>query len=301
MKRNLIDVCKCINSNTQVVKDCTFDQLYLVGKRYPLGKHTISFVADKKYIEDFLKYNISGAICTPEVADALKGIYSGGIVITDDPKTVFWKIHNYYASTIQDVTPNVISKSATIHDTVIIDEDNVIIGDNTIICANVIIKSGTKIGSNCVIREGCVIGSPAFYYFGNGSEKTLVTSTGTVEIGNNVELHTNVTVEKGVLGGATIIGSNTKIDNVSLIGHDSIIGENVTMAAGATLAGGVELGDNSFLGVGVTIAPYVKCGAYVKLSAGAVATKDIPNGVHESGNFAIPHGKYLKHIKNISK
>ena len=300
MKRNLTDACNNVECSATIIRDCSFDQLYLVGKPFPYGKKTVSYIADTKYIKQFSEYDIDGVICTPEVADALKNEYNGGIVVTSNPRVLFWQIHNYYAKTNSEKKEKRIAETAIIHERAIID-DNVSIGENVIICANTVIKEGTVIGDDCIIREGCVIGAPAFYYYGKGEEKKPVISSGSVEIGNNVELHTSVTVEKGVMGGATKIGDNTKIDNLSLIGHDSIIGKNVTIAAGSTLAGGVELGDDAFLGVGVTIAPYVKCGAGVKLSAGAVATKNIPAGFHASGNFAIPHDKYLNHIKEISR
>ena len=167
--------------------------------------------------------------------------------------------------------------------------------------ANVVVKAGSKIGSDCTIGEGCVVGAPAFYYFGSGNNKKMVISTGTVDIGNNVDLHTNVSVEKGVLGGSTRIGNNTKIDNHCLIGHDSVLDENVTIAGKSILAGGVELGNECFLGVGVTIAPSVKCGKQTKISSGAVVTKDVPDYMHVSGNFAIPHDRFIEHIKKISK
>lgn len=301
MERKLSDVLRELSREATIIRDCQFDDLYLVGKPYPEDKKTISFLGAPKFISDFLSYDINGVLCTKEIADEVAAVYQGGIAVVDEPKTVFFEIHNYLVSIESNAKPNVIAESAIIHPSVIIEDHDVVIGDCTEIMANAVVKSGSRIGCNCIIREGCVVGSPAFYYYGSNSNKKLVTSSGTAVIQNNVELHTNVTVEKGVMGGATIIGENTKIDNTSLIGHDSVIGHNVTIAASATLAGGVRIGNNSFLGVGVTIAPYVNCGERVKLSAGSVVTKDVPDDLHESGNFAIPHDKYLKHIKAISK
>ena len=301
MNVSMTEACKHTTEDVASVRDCNFDVLYLVGKPYPTGKATVSFLAASKYIPGFLEYDIAGVICTEEVAAALGDVYTGGIAICSNPKTAFFEIHNYYAEENTVAMPTVIDKTAQIHPTAIVEDHDVIIGANTEIYANAVIKAGTVIGKDCIIRESCVIGGPAFYYYGSGDAKKPVISTGTVEIGNNVELHAHVIVEKGALGGATRIGSNTKIDNLCLIGHDSQVGENVTMAGSSTLAGGVEIGDNSTLGVGVTIAPYVKCGKDVKLSVGAAASKSIPDGMQASGNFAIEHKKYLKHIKHIAE
>ena len=301
MNITLKEACAHTSVEVSIWRDCSFEALYLVGKPYPNGKHTVSFLAVPKYIPEFLGYDIDGVICTKEAAAALDGVYEGGIAVCTDPKTAFFEIHNYYAKKNASAAPAQIDETAQIHPTAIIAGHDVVIGAHTEIRPHVVIEAGTTIGSGCVIREGCVLGAPAFYYYGTGDRKTAVISTGTVEIGNNVELHTQVVVEKGALGGPTRIGSNTKIDNLCLIGHDSQVGENVTIAGSTTLAGGVEIGDGSTLGVGVTVAPYVKCGKDVKFSVGAAASKDVPDGMHVSGNFAIEHSKYLKHIKSIAK
>lgn len=286
--------------DVRIIRECEFDAFYLIGKPYPDGKKTITYVSDTKYLDGFWDYCIDGVICTESVAENLKNSFHGGVAVSSDPKSVFFSLHNHYALADEENDESIIAPSARIHPSAIIDECGVVIGEDTIICANAVIHRGSCIGNNCIVREGCVVGSPAFYYFGKGSEKKQVICTGNIVLGNNVELHTGVTIEKGVLGGSTIIGENTKIDNNCLIGHDSVIGQDVIIAAGTTLAGGVELGNRCFLGVGVTIAPFVKCGEDVTLSAGAVATKSIPSGIHASGNFAINHEKYVSFIKSIT-
>lgn len=301
MERSLSGVISSISREAIIIRDCQFDELYLVGKPFPENRKTISFLGASKYISEFLRYDIKGVLCTKEIADELKHKFTGGIVVVDEPKTVFFEIHNYLASEKTDRETNRIAPSAKIHPTAIIENHNVVIGDHSEIMANVVVKSGSVIGCDCIIHEGCVIGSPAFYYYGTGEGRKLVVSSGTVTIGDNVELHTSVTVEKGVMGGSTVVGNNTKIDNLCLISHDSQIGKNVTIAAGTALAGGVVLGDDCFLGVGVSMAPYVKCGKRTLISSGAVVTKDVPDNTQASGNFAIPHDKFIQHIKSISK
>lgn len=285
----------------EVIKDCEFDRPYLVGKAYNKELRLVSFVSDKKYINAFLDYDISGLICTKEVYDKIKGRYNGGILLAKNPKTVFFETHNYIARQNKNNKNTVIDETAYIDERAIVAKNNVSIGKNTIICANVVIKEGVHIGDHCVIREGCVLGTPAFYYYGEGESRKLVESTGGLVIGNNVELHANVVIEKGVMFGDTYIGDNTKIDNLSLIGHDSSFQENCTIAAMTTVAGGVKAGKNLSTGVGVAIAPNVHMEENVKLSVGAVVTKDVKSAERVSGNFAIPHKQFIEHIKNISK
>jgi UDP-3-O-[3-hydroxymyristoyl] glucosamine N-acyltransferase len=119
-------------------------------------------------------------------------------------------------------------------------------------------------------------------------------------IGDNVELHTGVCIEKGVFGGITQIDDYSKLDNHCVVEHDVLIGRRCKLAGKTLLAGWARIGKDSFCGVSVSVAPRVRIGAGCKLSAGAVVTKDVEDGQHVSGNFAIDHEHFIQHIKNIS-
>lgn len=289
------------NDALNVITDCEFDSLYLMGKEIDAKRNYISFIGQPKYIDSFLNHDICGVICTEEVANFLKNKYVGGISVAEDPKKAFFEIHNHIGNKAIKGNETYIDKTANIGRNVIINETDVYIGKNVSIGSNTVIHEGTYIEDNTIIREGCVIGGPAFYYYGEDDERKLVRSTGTVRIGKNVELHANVIVERGVLYGETYIGNNSKIDNSVFIGHDCKIGKNCTLAGNCMLAGGVTLGRNAFLGVSTTISPNVILGDYCKASSGAVITKNVDSNKHVSGNFAISHEAYIRHIKSISK
>ncbi|NBI63100.1 hypothetical protein D3Z38_08520 [Clostridiales bacterium] len=284
----------------ELIKDAEFDRPYLVGKPYNKDFRLISFISDPKYMNAFLEYDIDGLICTKAVYEEIKDQYNGGLLIAENPKTAFFEAHNHIAKQSKNNQKTNIDETAYVDERAIIASNNVSIGKHTVICANVVIKEGVKIGDHCVIREGCVIGTPAFYYYGEGKERKLVESTGSVIIGSNVELHANVVVEKGVMFGNTYIGDNTKVDHSSVIGHDTQIQKGCTIAAITVAAGGTKIDKNTFVGVGVSIAPNVSIGSSAKLSAGAIVTKDVKAGERVSGNFAIPHNQFIQHIKNIS-
>lgn len=285
-----------------MVREGYFETVRLVGKeQYPENKPAIAFVSSPLFADAFLAENNACIVCTEEVKNIIQNRYDGGIAVADNPMKSFFEIHNYMARTNEIINENAIDASVQIHPTAIIEDGNVVIGANTVICARAIIKSGTVIGHDCTIREGVIVGTPGFYYYGTGIDKKLVVAAGGVRIGNNVELHPQTVIERGVLYGNTIIGDNTKIDNLTLIGHDSHIGKDCIIAAGTTFAGGVSFCDGAFAGVGVTVAPYVTIEENAKLSSGAVATKLVSAGEHVSGNFAVEHKKYVEHIKQILK
>lgn len=294
----LKEIC---SGEIEIVNDCEFDSLYLVGKEYETTRQYISFLGNIRYIDDFLRYNMNGVICNNEVFKAIKEFYSGGIAISDNPKKTFFEAHSRIGNRSFKSDKTYIHPSARISKTAVIEENGVYIGENVVVDHYAVIKEGTRIGKECIIREGCVVGGPAFYYYGEGDERTLVKSTGTIRIGNNVELHANVIVEKGVMYGETFIDDNTKIDNNVIVGHDSKINKNCTIAGNAILAGGVTLGKNTFLGVAAAVSPNVAIGENCKVSSGAVVTKNINDNEHVSGNFAVSHDMYVKHIKSIIK
>jgi sugar O-acyltransferase (sialic acid O-acetyltransferase NeuD family) len=62
------------------------------------------------------------------------------------------------------------------------------------------------------------------------------------------------------------------------IGHDAIIGGHAFIGPGATLGGGVRVGGGAFLGLGCVVLPGRHIGEGATVGAGAVVTRDVPNG-----------------------
>ena len=73
------------------------------------------------------------------------------------------------------------------------------------------------------------------------------------------------------------------------IGENCVIGYNTTILTHEFLVdefrtGRVQIGDNTLIGANVTILPGVSIGSNVKVGAGAVITKDIPDSALAYGN-----------------
>ncbi|KRG09131.1 acyltransferase [Staphylococcus sp. NAM3COL9] len=73
------------------------------------------------------------------------------------------------------------------------------------------------------------------------------------------------------------------------IGKNCVIGYNTTILTHEFLVdefrtGRVQIGDNTLIGANVTILPGVNIGANVKVGAGAVISKDIPDSALAYGN-----------------
>ena len=95
----------------------------------------------------------------------------------------------------------------------------------------------------------------------------------------------------------TIIGDYSKTDNNVHIAHADKIGKRVFIAACTCIAGRVETGDDVWIGPGVTVINGISIGDKAKISIGSVVTKSVKNGEQVTGNFAIPHAKFIENLK----
>lgn len=86
-----------------------------------------------------------------------------------------------------------------------------------------------------------------------------------------------------VISSSVKIGNGTLINAGSKIHHDVSIGEFCEICPMVTITGGCQIGDEVFIGTGATVLPNVKVGNKVKIGAGAVVTKDVPEGATAVG------------------
>lgn len=69
----------------------------------------------------------------------------------------------------------------------------------------------------------------------------------------------------------------------STVGHNSMVGKFVTVSPNATIGGWCKLEEGCYIGSGANILSRVTIGAWSKIGAGAVVTKDVPSGVVAKG------------------
>ena len=121
-------------------------------------------------------------------------------------------------------------------------------------------------------------------------------------IGNRVELKEFVTVHTAVFNwDSTIIREETKIDAHSHIGHSNKIGKKrVYLCSHSNISGNSIIENDCYIGPGVNIPNRLKVCENSKITVGSTITKDVSKNTIVSGHFAIPHEKYIRHIKKIS-
>lgn len=142
-------------------------------------------------------------------------------------------------------------------DTVFIDE-NVTVGQDTVIHPFCVIKGPSTIGRNCVIGPSAHI-----------RPETV--------IGDNCKIGNYVEVKKSK------IGSNTNVSHLSYIG-DAELGSGINIGAGTITANydgkkkhKTVIGEGSYVGSNVVFVAPVKAGKNSVIGAGSVITDDVPD------------------------
>lgn len=150
-----------------------------------------------------------------------------------------------------------IGKNCRLDGTVVVMDSQV--GDN------VLLKLGTYIEENCVIEDGCVVGPYAHLRPGTVLKKGA-------KVGNFCEIKKSV------------IGEGSKVNHLTYIG-DTDMGQGVNIGAGAITCNydgqnkhRTVIGDHCFVGSNVNFVAPVEVKPYSKIGAGSTITKEVPEG-----------------------
>jgi len=188
----------------------------------------------------------------------------------------------------------------------VVGEDNVAIGDKSVIHASSFIGHNSTIGSEAliymhvsirerifignrvIIHSGTVIGSDGFGFATLRGLHHKIPQIGTVVVEDDVEIGANVTIDRARFD-KTIIGRGTKIDNLVQIAHNVTVGENCIIVAQAGVSGSTVLGNNVLLAGQAGLVGHINIGDGAVVAAQAGVTKSIPPNTKVSGYPAKPH------------
>ena len=257
----------------------------------------LSFIEDQKYIPQLnSNKNIKGVFCTQDIASSGQTRTDIDLIIVDEPKWFFFSIVDYLAKN-QERAPTTIDSSSRVNMTAYISPIGVKIGRNCVIEPNVTIHSDVTIGDNVIIRAGSVIGSEGFEHKKTTRGILSVTHNGEVIIHNNVEIGSNSHVAKGFSYRPTIIGESTKLDAFVHYAHGVQCGKECLIVAHAMIGGNVDIGNNVWIGPSAVITNRIILEDNCFITLGSVVTRSVKQGETVTGNFAIPHQKFLKNFK----
>ncbi len=164
-------------------------------------------------------------------------------------------------------------------------EDNVTIGEGTVIEAFAQVKSFTRMGANNHVHSYAIIGGIP-QHLGFKGEETWV------EIGDANIIREFVTVHRGTVQGfgKTALGSRCMLMAYVHVAHDCLLGDGVIMANAASLAGHVTIGDNAVVSGMSGVHQFVRIGEFAFLGAMGGFGQDIPPYTIATGVRAKLHG-----------
>ncbi len=121
-------------------------------------------------------------------------------------------------------------------------------------------------------------------YCAQGGEPTTIISTTSVIGQFNTFIGAGCTILPfSIVSNSSSIGKGCLIGFHARISHDCVVGEFCEISPGAGLLGRSSVGDLTRIGANVTILPGVRVGSNCKIEAGAVVTKNVPDGKWVAG------------------
>ncbi len=150
------------------------------------------------------------------------------------------------------------------------------VGSNTVIHANVSVREQCSIGSNCIIHSGTVVGSDGFGFVTINGKHRKIPQVGIVVVEDDVEIGANVTIDRARFD-KTLIGQGTKIDNLVQIAHNVVIGKNCLIVALTGIAGSSKIGDNCILAGQCALVGHITLGNNCLVLARSGVTKSWPD------------------------
>jgi UDP-3-O-[3-hydroxymyristoyl] glucosamine N-acyltransferase len=288
------------SANIEVVRDCYFVSVGKIGSRFP---NRLVFAQEQSQVFKAIETSgIAGIITKPELSSFVP--LGFGLAISENPGKSIFEIHRMicgrenftWATFPTDIHPSVyVGPGAYIAEHDVIIRENVRIGPNAVIYPRTIIEKGSSIGASVVV------GQEAFEVDRSGEIWSILPQGGGVHIGENVDIQANCTIVRATFWGFTTIGNETKFDCMVHFAHDSWTGRRVRIAACAEISGRVTIEDEVFVGPNASISNGVTIGRGAHITIGSVVTKDVPEGCRVTGNFAIPHEKWIAFMRWVRR
>ena len=290
-----------VDENVEIINEQEFSSLGLLASK--TNESILTFLDDIKYV-DMIPNNVTMLLTRKELATKLSG-FGGGIATVNNPRAFFFHLHNALKEDkryIRNSQKTIISPSAQISPWAFVEAENVIIGENVVIEPFAYIYANTCIGDGTIIRSGAKIGGCGFEFKRENNKIFAVEHLGGVILGEYVEIQNNTCIDRAIYPwDDTVIGNYSKIDNLVHVGHAVKIRESVMIAAGCFIGGRTEIKSGAWIGVGSTLRNGITVGESARVNMGSVASRSVNSEESVTGNFAIPHDKFMKHIKDISK
>ncbi|ALO28144.1 UDP-3-O-(3-hydroxymyristoyl)glucosamine N-acyltransferase [Leptospira borgpetersenii] len=257
---------------------------------FPGAKNSVSFLSNKKMLNEAKKTLSSVILTTEELAKEL----SIPCLVVSNPELSLAEVLNVLYPSY--VPSGKISSTASIHPTAklgfgVTVGEFVVIGENSVIGANTYLEDGVKVSRNVIIGEdshiglnssiqhgvligkrficsgNCSIGGDGFKFVTANGKHHKIPQVGGVKIGDDVEIGSLCTIDRGGLED-TIIGDGCKFDNMVHVAHNCVLGKNIIIAGQSGVAGSTIVEDDVIIGGACAVADHLHVPAGTILAGG---------------------------------
>jgi UDP-3-O-[3-hydroxymyristoyl] glucosamine N-acyltransferase len=281
-------------SGLEVVRDAEVSTLGFLSDPEP---GMLTFLDGPRFLGAARRAMPAAVLAPAALAAALEGV--PGLVLSERPRRDFVRLHNHLAAATSfygENGPTVLDPTARVHETAWIAPDGVAIGPGTVVEPRVVVFPGTVIGARCTVRAGAVLGSVGFQILRDGEDVVDVVHAGGVLLEDDVHVMAGAVIAAAVFRQRTTIGTGSRIGNLAFVSHNVRAGKRSVVGHGAVVNGNVVLGDDVWIGPGATISNNVAIGSGARVSLGSAVIGDVSAGAHVTGNVAVDHRQYLRHL-----
>jgi UDP-3-O-[3-hydroxymyristoyl] glucosamine N-acyltransferase len=258
-----------------------------------------SYLTDQRFVAELRSArHVCAVVTTAELADSVPQDIA--LAVADDPADGFYQSWMAYGRRHVAWTdfPSEIDPGAEIHPTAYVAPTGVRIGAGSRIMPNATILERSILGRNVTIWSGTVIGGEGCQVQRVRGKQIAVPHYCGVVIGDDVTIMTNCSVAWGLFEDTTI-GNQTILDNLVHVAHSVKVGDGCRLLACTMIAGSTVIANGARLGPNCTISDSLHLGENARITLGAVVVRDVPDGGHVSGNFAVDHRKLIAFYKTL--
>jgi UDP-3-O-[3-hydroxymyristoyl] glucosamine N-acyltransferase len=283
-------------AGTKLRRDGSFEAL---GTLFDDKKHKlVSIDSEERANLAARDKSISSVVTLEELANKISA--EVGVLVSNNPTTSFYEIHNKLAkesSFYGELSKSIIDSTARVHPTASIAKNSVYIGRHCRIGPNATIGEKSVLGNSVAVGPGTVVGcDPGASFEKDGVTHTIV-STGGVTILDHAEIDANCRVSRAIFGGNTVIGEYTMIDNLVTIGENVQIGRRCLLVADCAIGPNTHIEDDVWIGPKAVIRDNLTIGKEAFVAIGSVVGKDVKPGTRIIGNFVVEDQKLKDFLK----
>lgn len=263
------------------------------------ASNLLSFVKNPRYCKAVdANENISGVLCTPEIAAEFERDTVTKI-LCDDPNYCFFKLVDYRARHHLDDRPSLVESEIDPDRNIVISPVGVTIGQNVGIGPNVTILAGVEIGDGVTIGAGAVLGCDSFQHQRTARGIVSPAHDGKLVIGPGAEIGANNTISIGFSYRNTLIGPGCRFDAQVYVAHGVEVGEETFLCAGSRIMGHAKIGARCWVGPGAVVSSRLIIGDEANISLGSVVTQPVDAGKRVTGNFAVEHENWIAFMRSV--